>query len=87
MMEVLGERSYLRRGSPDSLLGGHIETLYRSLLILTFGVGYEVFVPVRTASSLPPPPATVTVEAGDRDPVTGATSVTPGCSTSKVKQS
>ena len=39
LMEVLGPRAYLKRSSPDSILMGHIETLYRSLLILTFGGG------------------------------------------------
>lgn len=39
LMEVLGPRAYLRRGSADAVLGGHIETLYRSLIILTFGGG------------------------------------------------
>jgi alkylation response protein AidB-like acyl-CoA dehydrogenase len=39
MMEVLGERAYLRRGSSDDVLDGYIETMYRSLLILTFGGG------------------------------------------------
>jgi len=39
LMEILGERAYLRRGSTDDVLQGHIETMYRSLLILTFGGG------------------------------------------------
>jgi 3-oxocholest-4-en-26-oyl-CoA dehydrogenase alpha subunit len=39
LMEILGERSCLKRGSPDALLQGHVESLYRSLLILTFGGG------------------------------------------------
>ena len=39
LMEILGPRGYLQRGSPEAALGGHLETLYRSLLILTFGGG------------------------------------------------
>ena len=39
LMEVLGQRGYLRRGSPEAAVVGHIETLYRGLLILTFGGG------------------------------------------------
>jgi alkylation response protein AidB-like acyl-CoA dehydrogenase len=37
--EVMGQQTYLRRGSPESVLKGKIEQLYRSLLILTFGGG------------------------------------------------
>ncbi|MGI8491952.1 MAG: acyl-CoA dehydrogenase family protein [Acidimicrobiales bacterium] len=39
LMEILGERGYLRDGSPDALLRGRLERSYRSLLILTFGGG------------------------------------------------
>ncbi len=39
LMEVLGPRAYLRHGSPETVLAGHIENLYRSLIILTFGGG------------------------------------------------
>jgi alkylation response protein AidB-like acyl-CoA dehydrogenase len=39
MMEVMGPRSYLRPGSSDALLSGHIESMYRGLVILTFGGG------------------------------------------------
>jgi alkylation response protein AidB-like acyl-CoA dehydrogenase len=39
LMEVLGPRAYLRHGSPEGVLAGHIENLYRSLIILTFGGG------------------------------------------------
>ncbi len=39
LMEILGPRAYLKRGSPEAVLTGQIETLYRSLLILTFGGG------------------------------------------------
>jgi len=39
LMEVLGPRAYLKHGSPEGVLAGHIENLYRSLIILTFGGG------------------------------------------------
>jgi alkylation response protein AidB-like acyl-CoA dehydrogenase len=39
MMEVMGPRSYLRPGSSEALLNGHIESMYRGLVILTFGGG------------------------------------------------
>ncbi len=39
LMEIMGERAYLQRGSTDELLGGDVESLYRSLLILTYGGG------------------------------------------------
>jgi len=39
LMEILGPRAYLQRGSSDAVLEGHIENLYRSLIILTFGGG------------------------------------------------
>ena len=39
LMEVLGQRGYLRRGSPEAAIAGQLETLYRGLLILTFGGG------------------------------------------------
>lgn len=39
LMEVLGPRAYLRRGSHDEILQGRLETMYRSLVILTFGGG------------------------------------------------
>jgi alkylation response protein AidB-like acyl-CoA dehydrogenase len=39
LMEVLGERAYLERDSVGSLLAGRLESLYRGLLILTFGGG------------------------------------------------
>ena len=38
LFEIIGERGYLRDGSPDAVKG-HLERLYRSLLILTFGGG------------------------------------------------
>ncbi len=39
LMEILGPRGYLRRGSPEVALQGRLELLYRGLLILTFGGG------------------------------------------------
>ncbi len=39
LMEILGERAYLRRGSREAILTGRLELLYRALLILTFGGG------------------------------------------------
>jgi len=39
LMEVLGPRGYLARGSPQAVAMGHLENLYRSLMILTFGGG------------------------------------------------
>jgi alkylation response protein AidB-like acyl-CoA dehydrogenase len=39
LMEVMGQRAYLRSGSDETIAEGIVETLYRSLLILTFGGG------------------------------------------------
>ncbi len=39
MMEVVGQRAYLRPTSAEAVVAGHLERLYRSLLILTFGGG------------------------------------------------
>ena len=39
LMEVLGPRGYLAPGSRGVAVKGHLETLYRGLLILTFGGG------------------------------------------------
>jgi alkylation response protein AidB-like acyl-CoA dehydrogenase len=39
LMEILGPRGYLKRGSPEAALNGRLEMNYRSLLILTFGGG------------------------------------------------
>jgi 3-oxocholest-4-en-26-oyl-CoA dehydrogenase alpha subunit len=39
LMEVLGTNAYVRTGSRGELLGGRIERLHRSALILTFGGG------------------------------------------------
>ena len=36
---MLGQRGYLKRGSPEAAIAGWLEMLYRSLLILTFGGG------------------------------------------------
>ncbi len=39
MMEVMGQRGYLRHESDEAIANGIVETLFRSLLILTFGGG------------------------------------------------
>ncbi len=39
LMEIIGPRAYLRRGSTDAVGVGRLEMLYRSLIILTFGGG------------------------------------------------
>jgi alkylation response protein AidB-like acyl-CoA dehydrogenase len=39
LMEITGQRGYLKRGSPEAVCGGHLESLYRGLLILTYGGG------------------------------------------------
>jgi alkylation response protein AidB-like acyl-CoA dehydrogenase len=39
LMEILGQRGYLKRGSPEAVFEGQLEILYRGLLILTFGGG------------------------------------------------
>ena len=39
LMEVIGQRGYLKRGSPEAAFEGQLESLYRGLLILTFGGG------------------------------------------------
>jgi 3-oxocholest-4-en-26-oyl-CoA dehydrogenase alpha subunit len=39
LMEILGPRGYLKRGSPEAAIAGRLEANYRSLLILTFGGG------------------------------------------------
>lgn len=39
MMEVMGQHGYLRRESDQAIGEGIVETLYRGLLILTFGGG------------------------------------------------
>jgi len=39
LMEIMGQRGYLKRGSPEAVFDGQLESLYRGLLILTFGGG------------------------------------------------
>jgi len=39
LLEIFGEAGALRPGSPDAVLKGRIERMYRSTLILTFGGG------------------------------------------------
>jgi alkylation response protein AidB-like acyl-CoA dehydrogenase len=39
MMEVIGEASTVKEGSPETVLRGRIERMYRAALILTFGGG------------------------------------------------
>ena len=39
LMEIMGERAYLQRGSKGAVVQGYAESLYRGLLILTFGGG------------------------------------------------
>ena len=39
LLEVLGHRGFLRRGSPEALLRGRLEKMHRAALILTFGGG------------------------------------------------
>ena len=39
MFEIIGQSGYVTEGAPDSVLKSRLESLYRSLLILTFGGG------------------------------------------------
>jgi len=39
LLEVIGHRGVIRRGSPEAFLSGQLEMLHRSALILTFGGG------------------------------------------------
>jgi alkylation response protein AidB-like acyl-CoA dehydrogenase len=39
LMEIMGQRGYIKRGSPEAVFDGQLESLYRGLLILTFGGG------------------------------------------------
>jgi 3-oxocholest-4-en-26-oyl-CoA dehydrogenase alpha subunit len=39
LMEIVGQASYLTRGTPEAVLAGRLETYARSLVILTFGGG------------------------------------------------
>lgn len=58
LMEVLGPAGYQRAGSPAAVLGGRIERLHRSALILTFGGGTnEVQRDIIAAAGLGLPPA------------------------------
>ncbi|MCW2601546.1 MAG: Acyl-CoA dehydrogenase domain protein [Frankiales bacterium] len=39
LMEVVGQPAYLKKGSPEAVLASRLESMYRSLVILTFGGG------------------------------------------------
>jgi alkylation response protein AidB-like acyl-CoA dehydrogenase len=39
LMEIQGQRAYLKRGSPEAVSDGKLESLYRGLVILTYGGG------------------------------------------------
>jgi len=39
LMEIAGQRGYIKRGSPEAVAQGSLEHLYRGLVILTFGGG------------------------------------------------
>jgi alkylation response protein AidB-like acyl-CoA dehydrogenase len=39
MMEIIGERSYMREGQADTVLKARLESMIRGLIILTFGGG------------------------------------------------
>ena len=39
LMEIIGESSLVAEGSPEAILRGRIERMYRAALILTFGGG------------------------------------------------
>ncbi len=39
LIEILGHRGYIKRGSPEAVLRGRLEMYQRSSLILTFGGG------------------------------------------------
>jgi 3-oxocholest-4-en-26-oyl-CoA dehydrogenase alpha subunit len=39
LLEVVGQTGYLRRESPDAVIRGRLERMYRATLILTFGGG------------------------------------------------
>jgi alkylation response protein AidB-like acyl-CoA dehydrogenase len=39
LFEIVGQRGYLKRGSPEAVLKSRLEGLYRSMIILTFGGG------------------------------------------------
>jgi 3-oxocholest-4-en-26-oyl-CoA dehydrogenase alpha subunit len=39
LMEIVGEPAYLKEGSPGSVLASRLESMYRGVVILTFGGG------------------------------------------------
>jgi alkylation response protein AidB-like acyl-CoA dehydrogenase len=39
LMEILGQRGYLARGSPEAVAAGHLENLFRSMMPVTFAGG------------------------------------------------
>ena len=39
LLEVFGHRGFLKRGTPEALVGGRLEKMHRAALILTFGGG------------------------------------------------
>ena len=39
LSEIMGEAAYLPEGSPGAILKGQLESMYRGLVILTFGGG------------------------------------------------
>ena len=39
LLEVLGHRGFLKRGSPEAVIRGRLEKMHRAALILTFGGG------------------------------------------------
>ncbi len=39
LLEIMGQAGYLRHGSPEAVLRGRVERMYRATLILTFGGG------------------------------------------------
>ena len=39
MMEIVGQRAYLREGQADTVLHARLEQMIRGLIILTFGGG------------------------------------------------
>jgi acyl-CoA dehydrogenase len=39
LMEIIGQRAVVKEGSPEAVLRGRLEFMYRATLILTFGGG------------------------------------------------
>jgi alkylation response protein AidB-like acyl-CoA dehydrogenase len=39
LLEVLGQRGFIKRGSPETVLRGRLEKMHRAALVLTFGGG------------------------------------------------